>query len=158
MRNLFISFSGGETSAYMTLWCYEHLRTQYDEIEVVFANTGQERPETLEFVHRFSTHFDIPVTYVEAVVHHGKRKGSTHKVVTHATASRQGEPFEDVIRKYGIPNRAYPHCTRELKMLPMHSYIKSLGWEDYNTAVGIRVGSDECCGAGEQHNLPAGWS
>lgn len=140
-RRLFISFSGGETSAYMTLWLWRNKAREYDEVVVLFANTGQENEATLEFVHRFSQHFGIPVVWIESVVHHGRRKACAHKVVDFHTASREGEPFEEVIRKYGIPNQAYPHCTRDLKLRPMQSYFRSLGWAklSFDTAVGIRV-------------------
>ena len=139
-RRLFLSFSGGETSAYMTQWCLDNWRDKYDDIKVVFANTGEEREETLDFVEQCDEHFGFGVVWVEAVVHHGKKKASTHRVVDYKTASRKGEPFEDVISKYGIPNQAFPHCTRELKLSPMRSYLKSVGWEtgSYDTAIGIR--------------------
>ena len=141
MKNLFISFSGGETSAFMTIWCLRNLADRYDSIAVVFANTGQENEETLEFVDKCSRHFGFPVAWVEAVVHHGERKACSHKIVDFSSASRDGQPFENVIRKYGIPNQSYPHCTRELKLSPMNSYIASLGWTKggYDIAIGIRV-------------------
>lgn len=140
-KKLFVSFSGGETSAYMTLWCIENLKAKYDEILVMFANTGQENEETLEFVEKFSKHFSIPVVWVEAEVNPLKGKGTRHRVVDFATADRNGRCFEDMIKKYGIPNQAYPHCTRELKLQPMTSYLRSIGWKkkDYDVAIGIRV-------------------
>jgi len=118
-----------------TIW-----RNRWDKIVTVFANTAEENEETLEFVHHFEVYFGIKVIWVEAVVHPG-RKGSTHRLVDISTASRHGEPYEAVIKKYGIPNRDWPHCTRELKLRPMLSYIDSLGWErgTYETAVGIRA-------------------
>jgi hypothetical protein len=140
-KRLFISFSGGETSAFMTQWCLNNWADRYDDIKIVFANTGQEREETLQFIKQCSDHFGFDVTWVEAVVHHGKRKAPTHKVVTFETASRNGEPFEEVIKKYGVPNQAFPNCTRDLKLNPMRSYLQSIGWEknSYDTAIGIRV-------------------
>lgn len=135
---LFISFSGGQTSGYMTHKILAERSHKYD-IQVVFANTGQENEETLAFVNACNLYWDLDVTWVEAVTHHHDRRGCTHRIVDFETASRNGEPFEDMIRKYGIPNKAYPHCTRELKLNPMTSYIKSLGWTDYYTAVGIRT-------------------
>lgn len=141
MRRLALSFSGGETSAYMLLWAKKHLFPQYDEWVVTFANTGQENEQTLEFVDRVQNYADVPVVWVEAVVHHDSRKGSTHKVVDFKTASRNGEPFEEVIKKYGIPNHTFQPCTRELKTNPMESYRRSLGWTlgTYQTAIGIRA-------------------
>ena len=142
-RRLFASFSGGETSAYMTRRLLTDWRERYDEVVVAFANTGEENEQTLEFVRDCDDHFDFGTVWVESVVHQGERKGSTHRVVTFETASRQGEPYVDAIRKFGIPNKKFPHCTRELKLRPLTSYIKSLGWipGTYDTAVGLR--SDE---------------
>lgn len=139
MRRLFISFSGGETSGYMTLMCWHYWAPYYDEVVVVFANTGQETEQTLIFVKWFEDYYGIPVVWLEGVTEHGKRKGNTHRITDYYNASRDGEPFADMIRKYGIPNKAYPHCTRELKLNPMASYLRSLGWKEYDTAVGIRV-------------------
>lgn len=139
-KKLLVSFSGGETSAYMSQWLWTHKQDEYDMV-FVFANTGEENEETLEFVKKCSEHFNFKVYWVEAKVHHGKKKGSTHKVVDFNTASRKGEPFEDVIKKYGIPNQAFPHCTRELKLNPITSFTKEYFGKKYYTAIGIR--SDE---------------
>ena len=138
---LFISFSGGETSALMTNWCLSNLKDKYKEIKIVFANTGQEREETLEFIKECDEHFGFDTVWVEAVVHHGQRKASSHKIVDFESASRNGEPFEETIKKYGIPNQAFPSCTRDLKLAPMKSYMRAVGWEagSYDTAIGIRI-------------------
>lgn len=138
--NLFVSFSGGETSGYMAALCNMVWRGKWDKVVTVFANTGEENEETLEFVHQCDRHFGFNTVWVEAVVHPG-RKSSTHRVVDISTASRKGEPYEAVIQKYGIPNSEWLHCTRELKTNPMKSYIKSLGWKkgEYQTAIGIRA-------------------
>jgi len=42
-------------------------------------------------------------------------------LVTFETASRNGEPFEEMIQKYGITNMQSPQCTRNLKGLPRPS-------------------------------------
>lgn len=51
IKKLLISFSGGETSAYMTYSLLEQFKDWYD-IQVVFANTGEENEATLDFVNR----------------------------------------------------------------------------------------------------------
>lgn len=135
---LLVSFSGGETSAYMLWWILKNWTSKY-EIKVVFANTGQENEETLLFVQKCSEYFNVEVVWVEAVVNPENRKGTTHKVVNFETASRNGEPFEAVIAKYGIPNPATPHCNREMKLNAINSYMKSIGWKKYYSAIGIRV-------------------
>jgi hypothetical protein len=141
-RRLFISFSGGETSAFMTYAIlYGAYRHRYDDIRVVFANTGQERDETLEFVKQCDEHFGFNTVWVEAEVHHGQRTAPTSRVVTYDSADREGRVFESAIQKYGIPNSKFKSCTRDLKLRPMTHYLKSIGWEPgtYDTAIGIRV-------------------
>lgn len=137
-KKLLVSFSGGETSAFMAQWLWRHKQDEYEMI-FVFANTGQENEETLEFVKRCEAYFSFPIVWIEANVFHGERKGSGHQLTSFDKASRNGEPFEEVIKKYGIPNSTHPHCTREAKQNPIHDYISSIGWEDYYTAIGIRA-------------------
>lgn len=138
-KRLLVSFSGGRTSAFMAGWCKEHLSDKYDILNV-FANTGAENLDTLRFANAVDKHFGLDLVWVEAVVHPG-RKSCTHKVVTYQTASTKGEPFEAVCAKYGLPNKSFPHCNRELKLNPIHSYVQSFGWEkgSYETAIGIRT-------------------
>lgn len=137
-EKLLISFSGGETSGYMLYWILNNWKDIYD-IKIVFANTGYENEETLVFVKKCSEYFNCEVIWVEALVVYENKKGTRHKIVTFETASRNGEPFEDVIKKYGIPNAATPHCNRELKLAPITSYLRSIDWKKYYSAIGIRV-------------------
>jgi len=137
-KKLLVSFSGGETSAYMAQWLWKNRRDEYDMV-FVFANTGQENEQTLEFVQKCSDHFGFPVVWIEGVHHPQVGKGTEHRVVDFATASRNGEPFETFISVYSIPNQANPQCTNELKSYPIKSYARSLGWRKYHTAIGIRI-------------------
>lgn len=134
------SFSGGRTSGYMTKLLLDKYRDTHQVI-VTFANTGREDPRTLDFVHNCDVHFGFNTVWLEAVVHHGEKKACTHRVVDYASADRDGRVFEQVIQKYGIPNVAFPYCTRELKLNPMKSYLRSLGLDPLQvpTAVGIRM-------------------
>jgi hypothetical protein len=139
-RNLLVSVSGGRSSHYMAKHIREHPDYAECNILFVFANTGKERTETLDFVHECDVRWQLGIVWVEAKVHHGERKGSGYTLVNYATASRRGEPFEEMIRKYGIPNQSFPHCTRELKLNPIHAYAeKHFNDEPYITAIGIRV-------------------
>lgn len=140
MKNLLVSFSGGETSAFMSQWLKNHYeQLGYENIVFVFANTGLENEQTLEFVERCDKSFNLNVQWVEADVQHGERKGTLHKMTDFQSASRKGDPFEEVIKKYGIPNQSFPHCTRELKQAPIHSFSKQwFNGEKYHTAIGIR--------------------
>ncbi len=140
-KNLLVSFSGGETSAFMAQWLNNHYdEFGYENIVFVFANTGLENEQTLEFVDRCDKHFKLCVQWVESDVKFGQRKGTGYYTTNFENASRKGEPFENVIKKYGIPNQATPHCTRELKQAPIQSFGKV--WfnnETYDTAIGIRI-------------------
>lgn len=138
---ILVSISGGRTSAMMAVMIKKLFGKTHDII-FVFANTSREKEATLKFLHWVDTHFDLGVIWVEALVHLGQRKSTTHKVVNYETAARDGSVFEDVIRKYGIPNVEFKHCTRELKTNPIKSYAKSLGWiygKNYQTAIGYRA-------------------
>ncbi len=136
---IFVSFSGGKTSAFMCWWFVTYFMPAFPHIEVifVFANTGAEDIETYLFVERVEKWLGVELIKVEAVFHKG-RKGTTHKVVKKAEPTNK--LFEEMAKKYGIPGPGYLHCTRELKKQPMHSYIKSIwGKEPYWTALGIRL-------------------
>lgn len=142
-----ISFSGGETSAFMLWWLLQNKSDEYD-FSIIFANTGRENDETLEFVRKCAEHFGCEIIWVEAVIHPEYRKGTTHKVVTFETATRNQDwkrrkdtPYEMMVKKYGLSNISNRNSTRELKERPIHSYMKSIGFKkkEYETFIGIRV-------------------
>jgi 3'-phosphoadenosine 5'-phosphosulfate sulfotransferase (PAPS reductase)/FAD synthetase len=134
-----ISFSGGRTSGYM-LWriLQAHGGTLPDDVKVVFANTGKEMPETLDFVRDCGANWNVPITWVE--YRSKTSEGKQHEFVDHATASRNGEPYSALIedRKY-LPNPFARFCTVELKIRPMHRVIRGWGWEDWLSCIGIRA-------------------
>ncbi len=152
---LFVSFSGGRTSAYMSKWLIDNVSDLF-ELCFTFANTGQEHEKTLDFVHKCDIEFGLNLVWVEADVQHGKRVGSKHKIVNYQTASRNGEPFEEVIKKYGIPNAAFQHCNREMKLNPLNSYrntvLENLDPTDYGFAIGIRVDEFDRMSASAEKN------
>lgn len=123
-----------------------YLYTKYvndtEEWIFVFANTSREKEATLRFMKDVDTFWGYKITWVEAVVDFRKNKGTKHKVVTFETAKRKSEIFEDVIKKYGIPNHAFPHCTREMKQAAIRSFMTYIGWgswKDYKTVIGYRI-------------------
>lgn len=123
---------------------YVHTKYVNDtsEYAFVFANTSREKESCLEFVRDIEIHFGIKITWVEALVDFRKNKGTKHKVVTFETAKRNGEIFEDIIIKYGIPNINFPHCTREMKQVSIRSFMRYIGWgswKDYKTVLGFRA-------------------
>jgi hypothetical protein len=141
---LFVSFSGGETSGYMCYLLQRHYADQYN-IHYLFANTGQENEATLEFVQQCDEAFGLNVTWLEANVDPRRGGGVRFTVVDFDTASRNGEPFEAVIAKEGIPNRTSPHCSSRLKTMPIKWYVRSLGVKQPTMAIGIRTDEMHRC-------------
>jgi hypothetical protein len=137
-KKLLISFSGGKTSAFMVKWLWDNKQDEYDMI-VVFANTGKENGATLDFIHKFETVYNIPVQWIEARAVNQIGVGTHFIKIDYFSASREGEPFESVIKKYGLPNTSAKHCTRELKRNIIRKYANSIGWKGYYTAIGIRA-------------------
>lgn len=138
---LLLSFSGGRTSAVMTRRAHDELGATHD-IATVFSNTGREDPRSLDFVHECDQRFGWGVVWVEAIVDMTQGIGAQHRVVDYQTASRDGRPFEDYIRKYGIPNMVSPKCTGVLKENTIHHFARhGLMWKSksYDTAIGIRA-------------------
>jgi hypothetical protein len=137
-----VSFSGGETSAYMSYMIKKHYADTHD-LKFIFANTGEEREETLEFVQQCDEYFGLNVIWVEADVIPGMGNGTKAKVVDFSSASRNGEPFEKMIKKYGIPNQSFPVCSRVLKKETMEAYQRQIGWRTRKSkprsAIGIRI-------------------
>jgi 3'-phosphoadenosine 5'-phosphosulfate sulfotransferase (PAPS reductase)/FAD synthetase len=129
-----ISFSGGRTSAYM-------LRRMLDayggalpaDVHAVFANTGKERTETLDFVLACSLRWGVRVHWIEYDPAGGYRE------VDVATASRAGEPFNALItkRKF-LPNPVMRFCTQELKIRPMKAWMLARGYDTWASVIGFR--------------------
>lgn len=135
---LVCTFSGGRTSAFMGLLLKDLPKYKdYDKL-YVFANTGKELPETLDFINQCDKEWDLGVVWLEAKVVHEKGIGTNYKVVDHETASRKGEPFTDMLNKYPLPNNMASNCTRELKLAPINKFVKSLDYDEVYTAMGIR--------------------
>lgn len=138
-----ISFSGGRTSAYMLWRVLQANGGLPADAAVCFANTGKEDEATLRFVKACQDHWKVPITWLEY-----QSADPKFKVVDFDTASRNGEPFEAVIRDRGyLPNPVTRFCTSELKIRTMHKWLRAnwqaLGWEahdlEWDQMIGIRA-------------------
>lgn len=133
--NVQIAFSGGRTSAYMLHQILEANGDFPDRVQVCFQNTGREMPETLDFVQEVSERWAVPVIWLEY-----QRDAPGFGIVNHNSASRDGEPFEALIRKKKyLPNAVARFCTIELKVRTAKQYLMSLGWDRWTNATGIRA-------------------
>lgn len=150
-----ISFSGGRTSGYML----KHILDAYDgtlpdDVKVQFSNTGREMPETLDFVQECGSRWNVPIAWLEydPEAEHGTR------LVSHNSASRNGEPFKKVIDKRGfLPNPVTRFCTVELKIRRAYNYAyRILGWEHWVSVVGFRA--DEMHRVAKMANARERWT
>lgn len=114
--NRIINFSGGKSSAMMTIIEYNP-NTDY----VVFCDTGREHPKTYKFINDFEAHENIPIIRLGG-------KSSFRKYL-------EKRDFEHV------PNLVKRSCTIELKVKVARRWArKTIGMEYFNL-IGFR--SDE---------------
>lgn len=107
-----INFSGGRTSAYMTI-----LEYRKGDI-VLFCDTGREHPKTYKFIHDFEAHEGIPVIWL-------KYEGG----------------FEGLLKRrpHSIPNQAWRFCTHELKVMTARKYLREHKIKKYENLIGFRA-------------------
>lgn len=124
-----INFSGGRTSAYMT----KRLIDEGGQYLITFQNTGKELPATLDFINECDKRWNLNIIWLEY------RKPASFAVVNYETASRKGEPFNDLLKqRTALPNQRFRFCTVELKIETLRRYLKSIGVDDYISYNGIR--------------------
>lgn len=113
-----INFSGGKTSAYMTI-------TEYREGDlVIFCDTGREHEKTYKFINDFEANENIPIIKLKW--------------------ADADDPFKALLQKKKykvIPNRVKRFCTDELKIKTCKRYLRSIGIRKFENLIGFR--SDE---------------
>ena len=137
-KNIFCSVSAGYSSVMMALM----MPKLYPNHNIIYAmaNTSKEREESLRFMNECDKHFKLNITWIEAEINQEKRKGTDFKITTFKDLKRNGELFEDGIKKYGIPSKINKWCNRELKLVPLKKYCDSIfGKKNYSIAVGLRA-------------------
>lgn len=133
--NVQIAFSGGRTSAYMLYQILESNGPLPERVTVSFQNTGREMPQTLDFVQQCAERWNVRVIWLEY-----RPAMPLYEVVSHNSASRNGEPFEALIRRRKfLPNQVARFCTQELKIKTVRRYLVALGWKNWVNVTGIRA-------------------
>lgn len=111
-----INFSGGKTSALMTIMNYR------EGDLVIFTDTGREHPKTYKFIQDFEAYENIPIIKIQ---YEGGFRGMLEKK-----------------NWKHIPNRVKRSCTIELKIKTTKRWLrKNYGKQNYEWLVGFR--SDE---------------
>ncbi len=137
-RPAVISFSGGRTSSYMLKKIVDAYGGRLpDSVAVVFANTGMERQETLDFVDICGRAWGVEIHWIEYLWDAPHRT----RVVDFATASRNGEPFAALIDRKGfVPNVTLKFCSSFLKRDRIDSFARHhLGLKRWHSVIGLRA-------------------
>lgn len=112
-----INFSGGRTSAYMTIMCYN-----IGDI-VLFCDTGREHPATYDFIKKFEINEHIPVIKI--------------------AYNKDGLIGFDAMFKHQkykkIPNRMKRICTFELKIFTAKRWLRKQGIQKFVNLIGFRA-------------------
>jgi 3'-phosphoadenosine 5'-phosphosulfate sulfotransferase (PAPS reductase)/FAD synthetase len=160
-----ISFSGGRTSAFMLHQVLEANGGLPPGVHVLFANTGDEHPGTLDFVSECSSRWSVPIHWLEfrersrsykAKTRIGDNRGEAgemliHEVdfveVDHATATRdEGEtnPIDRIIdQKHYLPNPVTRFCTEFCKLWPIINWLDRVAGYGLETTHVIGIRADE---------------
>lgn len=130
-----VAFSGGRSSGFMLKNILDS-GVPEDSV-IVFCNTGKEEEATLEFVRDCGNNWSAEIIWLE---YSSEEPG--FKIVSFETASRNGEPFEQlIIKKKYLPNPVTRFCTIEMKIRTTAKYCKSLGMDfgENDSIVGFRA-------------------
>lgn len=133
-----VSFSGGRTSAFMLFMVLMNNSAKdiAKYLLVIFANTGKEHRATLEFVRACADRWAVSIIWLEY-----RDNDEGFAVVDFDTASRNGEPFEALIRKRKyLPNAVTRFCTIDLKIRIIHKYLRSVGLSTEENPVDMMTG------------------
>lgn len=139
-RPLSVSFSGGRSSGVLLRLILDAFDGKLPEdVVALFANTGKERHETLDFVQECMVQWSVPIVWLEWCAE-GEDAQET-RIVSHNSASRDGEPFERLIgQRNMLPNPVTRFCTEILKIRTMARYCRdALGWKAWHVAIGYRA-------------------
>jgi hypothetical protein len=110
-----INFSGGKTSAYMTI-------EEYKEGDlVIFCDTGREHPKTYKFINDFEANENIPIIRLKYYDNEN--------------------PFRYMLEKRKfklLPYRQRRFCTDELKIKTCKRYLRNIGIQKFESLIGFR--------------------
>jgi len=144
-KNILCAISGGRSSAMMSYLI--HHTEKYKKFNVVycFANTGMERPETIEFLKNIEKFWNLEIVKIEGVYSEQMGIGVDYKIIEWDELSMDAKPFEGAIKHLnkgtfqGLPNSASPYCSKYLKTLPSKKLGDSIfGINNYQLALGYR--------------------
>jgi len=160
-ERLVVAFSGGRTSGMMLRYL---LDTEQIPPLVLFANTGKERDETLQFVHDVEVNWKCPIVWLQLTLTEPtidlvttipssvtrarllkQKQMLWYEQVTFETACRhldKNSPFDKIVSYRSVlPNAVARYCSAEMKVRTMQRYLWHNGIYKFRNAIGFR--SDE---------------
>lgn len=140
-----VTVSGGRSSAMAARYVQTSEKYKDYQKVYVFANTGQERIETIDFLKDIVKYWEIPLVMVEGVYSSEMGVGVGYKIVDFDTLSMNSEPFTGAIMhknkgEYeGLPNSEAPYCSEMLKTIPCKKLCDDIfGVNNYQKVIGMR--------------------
>lgn len=145
IKKILVTVSGGRSSAMMAHHIHTSPKYQDYEKAYVFANTGMERPETIEFLKNIETIWGIPLTLIEGTFSNVMGVGVGYKIVDWDTLDMKAKVFEECVihlnkgEYSGLPNSAAPYCSPYMKTHPCEKFANDIfGKKNYLKAIGYR--------------------
>ena len=132
-----LNISGGRTSALMLRRTLDaHGGTLPTDAHAVFCNTGGEHNGTLDFLDETARQWGVDLRWIER----DRTSPEGWREVTYETASRNHEPFEELVlqRKF-LPNAVMRFCTQALKIETAAAFMRSQGYDRWTSVVGLRA-------------------
>lgn len=145
-KNLIIAISGGRSSAMMSYHIQNSEKYKnYNKI-FLFANTGMERLETIDFLKNIEKYWGIEITKIEGVYSKEMGVGISYKIVDWEGLNMSANPFEMAIEHKnkgsydGLPNSSAPYCSSSMKTIPSQKFADDIfGKNNYQMAIGFRA-------------------
>lgn len=130
-----VNVSGGRTSGLMLRRILDaHGGALPPDVHAVFTNTGAEHEGTLRFLDEQVRQWGVDLRWIERTP-----DAPGWREVTFETASRESEPFEElVMRKRFLPNAVMRFCTVDLKIKTAAAFMQSQGYDRWTSVVGLR--------------------
>lgn len=139
-----LSFSMGRSSGDMLrrVLAANPAEVLREHLVVLTCNTGKEDEASLRFGDRIDREWLRPLGLKLVWLEYCA--GAEFAVKQFESLSRNGEPFDAVIAQRAqhtgpLPNPRSRYCSSELKTRTMKRYLRSIGWDEWDTFIGIRA-------------------
>lgn len=147
-----VSFSGGETSAYLCKAMIDKFGRE--NVDFVFMDTGAEHPKTYEFIKNVNNHFNLNLTCLRGDFSLPIGSGVGFRVVHIDDCKPDLKPYKEMMSKYGVPYIGGMFCTDRMKLRVFRKYCDDkYGKGNYETWLGIRADEPARLVGKENYNI-----